>query len=278
MYENKVRKEVEVFGVTYDRYVLFQLHKILVQELGLKKIIEMPSHGAKAAGSLYSIGFTHAGCDVTLINPEMEMMTGWQYLGLETKVSAVENVNIYQTGFPDNAFDMAFNFVTWTELADPMRYLAELKRISRKYVLLVTCNNFQPGYPWHRFLHALYGFPWNHGQVEYNHITRVKKLYRQTGWDIIEYGAIDTPGWPDPSGPRDVRLHRRFGNKDQDAPKTSPQWEVPFLEYVRTGNYPGWMKLLGKWDMLFRRGVYKLPMSHLFYVLGRKMSYRLSEK
>jgi hypothetical protein len=273
MYENKVRKEVEVFGVTYDRYVLFQLHKILVQELGLKKIIEMPSHGAKAAGSLYSIGFTHAGCDVTLINPEMEMMTGWQYLGLETKVSAVENVNVYQTGFPDNAFDMAFNFVTWTELADPMRYLAELKRISRNYVLLVTCNNFQPGYPWHRFLHSLYGFPWNHGQVEYNHITRVKKMYRQTGWDIIEYGAIDTPGWPDPSGPRDVRLHRRFGNKDQEAPKTSPQWEVPFLEYVRTGNYPGWMKLWGKWDMLFRRGVYKLPGSHLFYVLGQKRMF-----
>lgn len=41
-------------------------------------------------------------------------------------------------------------------------------------------------------------------------------------------------------------------------------------QYVRTGNYPGWMSLLGRWDMMFRKGVFKLPMSHLFYVLGRK--------
>jgi hypothetical protein len=265
---NKI-KEVEVFGVTYDRYVLFQLHKILTHQLLLKKIIEMPSHGAKAAGSLYSIGFAHAGCHVTLVNPEIDMMSCWQYLGLEEKVSVIENTNVYQTSFPDNSFDLAFNFVTWTELENPLAYLLELKRIAR-YVLLVTCNNFQPGYPWHRLLHAIYCFPWNHGRVEYNHITRVKTMFRQTGLDIIEYGAIDTPGWPDPSGPRDVRLHRRFGTKTTDSPKEKPVWEVPFLDYVRTGEYPAWMKKLGRWDMLFRKGVFKLPMSHLFYVLGIK--------
>lgn len=160
--------------------------------------------------------------------------------------------------------------VTWTELADPVRYLQEMQRISSKYVLLVTCNNFQPGYPWHRFLHWMFGFPWTHGKVQYNHITTVKKLSKTSGLNVIEYGAIDTPGWPDPSGPRDVRLHRRFGSKNAEPPKTRPEWEVPFLEYVRTGNYPGWMKLLGRWDMMFRKGVFKLPMSHLFYVLGRK--------
>ena len=52
-----MKKEIEVFGVTYDRYVLLQLHKIMTTELGLKRVLEMPSHGAKAAGSLYSIGF-----------------------------------------------------------------------------------------------------------------------------------------------------------------------------------------------------------------------------
>jgi hypothetical protein len=67
-----MKKEVEVFGVTYDRYVLLQLHKIMTAELGLKRVLEMPSHGAKAAGSLYSIGFGLAGCQVELANPELE--------------------------------------------------------------------------------------------------------------------------------------------------------------------------------------------------------------
>ena len=55
----KGRKEVEVFGVTYDRYVLLQFHKLLVRSLNLRDVVEMPSHGAKADGSLYSIGSAH---------------------------------------------------------------------------------------------------------------------------------------------------------------------------------------------------------------------------
>ena len=267
MADKNQRHEKEVFGVTYDRYVLFNLHHILARELRLKHIVDMPSHGAKAAGSLYSIGFAHAGCHVTLVNPEMEMMAEWTTLGLSPNVTPLQNVDVYSTGYPDKTFDLAFNFVTWTELARPLDYLCEMKRIAR-YVLLVTCNNFQPGYPWHRFLHKIFGFEWNHGQVEYNHITKVKKMFRQADLKLVEYGAIDTPGWPDPSGPRDVRLHRRFGSNKHEHSKVKPVWEVPFIEYVKTEKYPEWMKILGRWDMKFRKGVFKLPLSHLFYVVG----------
>ncbi|MGM0608963.1 MAG: methyltransferase domain-containing protein [Candidatus Muiribacteriota bacterium] len=267
------KKEREVFGVTYDRYVLLNLHPILADSLNLKKVVEMPSHGAKAAGSLYSLGFGKAGCNVTLVNPEIEMLKGWDETGLSDKVDYVIEKDIYHTCFEDNSFDLAWNFVTWTELEDKKKYIEEMKRISNKYILLVTCNNFQPGYPWHRFLHNWYGFPWTHGDVEYNHITRVKKLLKESDLKIKEYGAIDTPGWPDPSGPRDVRLHRRYSNNtelEKIDNKKKPDWEVPIVEYLKNDSYPGWMKKLGKWDMLFRKGVFKLPLSHLFYVIAEK--------
>lgn len=262
--------ETEVFGVTYDRYVLLQLQKIFTRQFKLETVLEMPSHGAKAAGSLYSIGFGLAGCKVMLVNPEPDMLYGWDRIGIKERVEIVSNVDVYNSGVKDNQFDLAWNFVTWTELENPSYYLLEMKRISKKYILLVTCNNFQPGYPWHRLIHKVFGFPWTHGQVKYNHITKVKKLFKDTGINVIEYGAIDTPGWPDPSGPRDIRLHKRFGSINKEPPKEKPVWEVPFIEYVRTGIYPGWMKALGKWDMMFRKGILKLPMSHLFYVLGEK--------
>ena len=265
-----MKTEKEVFGVTYDRYVLLQLHKLLTNQLKLKQVIEMPSHGAKAAGSLYSIGFGLSGCNVTLVNPEMDMMYGWRELGIEDRVETVEGVDIYQTPFEDEQFDISWNFVTWTELDDPPRYLLEMKRISKRYVLLVTCNNFQPGYPWHRLIHKIYGFPWTHGQVEYNHISKVRKMFREAGLKVFEYGAIDTPGWPDPSGPRDIRLHKRFGIGNLGIPAEKPEWEVPIIQYAKTGQYPGWMKALGRWDMAFRKGIFKLPMSHLFYVLGEQ--------
>jgi len=264
------KKEVEVFGVTYDRYVLLNLHRILVGDLNLKNVVEMPSHGAKAAGSLYSIGFGLAGCDVTLVNPEDEMMYGWKELGIDKNVKTLNCHDVCNTPFSDNQFDMAWNFVTWTELENPELFLKEMKRISKKYVLLVTCNNFQPGYPWHRFIHMIFGFPWTHGQVKYNHITKVKRMFGKTGLNVAEYGAIDTPGWPDPSGPRDIRLHRRYGGRINEIFNRKPDWKVPILNYVKKRKYPGWMQYLGRWDMAFRKGVWKLPMSHLFYVVGEK--------
>jgi hypothetical protein len=264
------RKEIEVFGVTYDRYVLLQLHRIMAKEFELKTVVEMPSHGAKAAGSLYSIGFGLTGCNVTLVNPVMEMMYGWDELGIDRNVRTVICPDVCNTPFDDNSFDLAWNFVTWTEIDKPERLLREMKRISKRYVLLVTCNNFQPGYPWHRFLHWVFGFPWTHGQVQYNHITKVKRMFREARLKVVEYGAIDTPGWPDPSGPRDVRLHRRYSTNAATPHQTRPEWGVPILDYIKTGNFPGWMKYLGRWDMAFRKGVLKLPMSHLFYVVGMK--------
>jgi hypothetical protein len=258
-----MKREREVFGVTYDRYVLLNLHKLLVRNYDLNTVVEMPSHGAKAAGSLYSIGFGMAGCRVTLVNPEMEMMWAWDRLGIREKVKTVSGVEVCETDFEDDTFDLAWNFVTWTELDDPVHYIREMKRISKRYVLLITCNNFQPGYAWHRLIHRIWGFPWTHGNVAYNHITRVKRLFKEAGLKVVEYGAIDTPGWPDPSGPRDIRLHRNYA-----GPTDKPNWNVPMIEYIYSDSYPPWMKALGRWDMVFRKGIWKLPMSHLFYALG----------
>src|SRR5210317_515852 len=118
-----MKKEVQVFGVTYDRYVLLQLHKIMTAELGLKHVLEMPSHGAKAAGSLYSIGFGLAGCRVALANPEMEMMYGWEVLGMRERAETYPAIDVYNSVFNDGEFDLTWNFVTWTELEDPAGYL-----------------------------------------------------------------------------------------------------------------------------------------------------------
>ena len=100
-------KETEVFGVTYDRYVLLQLHRIFTRQLALKNVVEMPSHGAKAAGSLYSIGFGLAGCHVTLVNPEMEMMVGWEELGINNRVETASDIDVFNSGFENNQFDEA---------------------------------------------------------------------------------------------------------------------------------------------------------------------------
>ena len=34
--------------------------------------------------------------------------------------------------------------------------------------------------------------------------------------------------------------------------KEKSEWEVPIIRYAKTGQFPGWIKLLGRWDMGFR--------------------------
>ena len=140
-----MKKEVEVFGVTYDRYVLLQLHKIMTAELGLKRVLEMPSHGAKAAGSLYSIGFGLAGCRVVLANPEMEMMYGWEELGIQEQVETCKDIDVYQSGFADGEFDLAWNFVTWTELEDPAALSSGIKAHRRPLCASGNLQQFPAG-------------------------------------------------------------------------------------------------------------------------------------
>jgi hypothetical protein len=258
------KTEIEGFGVTYDRYILARMQRRLVDERSLKRVVEMPTKGAKAAGSLYSVGFAMAGCEVHLVNPDPYVSELWTSIGISDKARLADSIDIYSTPYEDDYFDLAWNFVTFANVEDHTGYMEEMKRISSQYVLVVSCNALQIGYPWHRVIHKTLGFPWNHGDTKYWFIWNVKKLFQKVGLRIAEYGTIDSPPWPDPVGFRDIRLHK-IGAKELNS-----RWEVPFVEYVVNDRFPWWMKVLGLYDLPLRKGYWKLPFSHLFYVLGEK--------
>ena len=262
--KNKPDTEVEGFGVSYDRQVMYFHQQILVQQLGLKTILEMPSFGAKAASSLYSLGFAKSGCSVTITDLDEKMRKYWEELGLEKRLAVKEIVDYAKTSFADNQFDLAWNFVTFTGLPDKDAYMQEMIRISKRYVMLISCNNIQLGYPLHRAIHSLYNFPWNHGDTYYNYMGNVKRLMLKNGLKISEYGTIDSPPWPDLVGFRDVRLHKK------GISKVEYDWIVPIVNCIKTDKFPFWMNLLRTYDIPLRKGYWKLPFSHLFYVIGEK--------
>ena len=259
--------ETEVYGITYDRVTTSRHQALTAKKYGIETVLESPSMGAKAAGSLYSLGFGMHGCKVTMVNPEHEMLSGWDTLNLRDNVSTVEAADYTQLPFDDNSFDMAWNFVTFANLPDPVAWTKEMVRVSKDYVMVVACNNCQAGYPWHRLLHYLWKIPWNHGDTYYNYIWNVKKMFRNAGLKIVEFGAIDSPPWPDPVGFRDLRLHRHGA---PEAPKKI-NWTVPYVEYCRSGKIPLWIRTLNLYDITLRKGYIKLPISHLFYVIGKKI-------
>jgi hypothetical protein len=263
--ENTVM-EVEGFGVTYDRFVMYKQQRLMTQKYGLKSVVESPCFGAKAAGSLYSLGYALSGCEVTLVNPEKETLYFWQEMGVQDKLKTIEDTDYNNLPFENKGFDLAWNFVTFTNLDNQQSWLNEMIRITRRYIMVISCNNFQLGYPWHRMIHFLWRFPWNHGKTYYNYIWNVKEMFRERGLRIVEYGAIDTPPWPDPVGFRDIRLHKHASPEK----KAKIVWQVPFVDYLKNNTVPRWIRALSLYDVPLRKGYIKLPFSHLFYVLAEK--------
>lgn len=215
--------------------------------------------------SLYSLGFALAGCKVSLVNPDQKAKGIWKELGLLEKVKSIPEIDIYNTSFKDNSFDLAWNCITFTKVADQEKLLLEMKRVSSRRVLIIACNNFQTGYLIHRVIHKAYGFPWTHGDTKYNYPWNVKNAFKNVGLNVIEWGCIDSPPWPDPAGPRDIRLHKNYS-----VTQGNPNWYAPIVEHIKKDEYPSWMKLLSSYDLPLRKGPLKLLFSHLFYVLGEK--------
>lgn len=256
--------EIEGFGVTYDRYIMTIQQQMLTGQLAIGQVLELPSHGAKAAPSIYSLGYALAGAEVTVPNFDEAMRTHWRALGLEDRLRTVQIDDATCTGFDDSSFDLVWNFVTFSELADKVGYIKEITRLTRRYVMLILCNNFQLGYPWHRIIHRAFKFPWTHGDTTYNYPWRARRFLRACGLKIFEYGTIDSPPWPDPVGFRDIRLHRK------GVQKVNIKWEIPFITYLSQNQFPPWMRLLRTYDIPLRKGFIKLPFSHLFYVIAEK--------
>jgi hypothetical protein len=258
------RIEREPFGITYDRLRLDKTFKKLVRRHSLRTALELPAGGAKAMPGIYSLALARHGVDVTLFNPEDQGLAVWDRLGLSYDVTKADDPR--ETGLDDGAFDLVWNFVTVGFEPDFDRIIAEMARVSDRYVMTVHCNGFNYGYPWHRFLHWALKLEWNHGETAYFFPKNVRGAYREAGLKPIGFGLFDMPWWPDPPGFRDVRLHLSGGDVVEEL-----EWTAPIEDVYQNGEVHPGLKLLSFIEDLPVPQLIRWPFSHLFYVLGEKV-------
>ena len=259
--------ETEVFGITYDRLRLDRTFRRLLDRYPIRTALELPAAGAKAMPSIYSLALARLGVEVTLLNPEPQGLEVWDRLRLDYNV--VEADDLTNTGLDPASFDLVWNFVTVGFSPDFSGIIAEMARVSRRYVMTVHCNGFNYGYPWHRFLHWALKLDWNHGETAYFFPRAVKSTYRDAGLRSVDFGLFDMPWWPDPPGFRDVRLHLSGGDVVEEL-----DWAAPIEDIYRDGDVPKGLKVLSFIEDLPIPRLVRWPFSHLFYLFGEK---RLAE-
>ncbi|MDR2175652.1 MAG: class I SAM-dependent methyltransferase [Synergistaceae bacterium] len=262
--KTKTGIETEVFGVSYERFALAKRIEKLCRTLNIRTVAELPAHGAKAAPSLYSLGFGLQGKEVTLVNGAEEYKKEWERLGLGNTVRFVRQEDILHTDFREGSFDFVWNFAFIPTARDPDALIEEMKRISRRYVAVFSVNAGNVGCPIHSALHKINKIPWTHGDRRYNRRAFLAERLRAHGLSVVEKGFIDCPLWPDSPGFRDMRLHKH------NITFESAEWRVPYAEMLREKKFPAWMKLMYAWESIPMPPFIKTLYAHIFYAVAEK--------
>jgi len=263
MIENK-RTEIEVFGVNYERFSLGRYIKTFARKNNIKTVCELPALGTKAAPSLYSIDFALAGAKVVLVNGVKASLKFYRELGVEGNVEIIKTEDISKTFFDVGSFDFVWNFAFIPTYEDKAALIKEMIRISKRYVAVFSVNAKNVGFPLHCFAHRITKIPWTHGDTNFNRPAYLKNFLKEQGLKHVKIGVVDCPVWPDSIGFRDIRLHKSGITFD------NVNWQIPYISYLKTNNFPMWLKyvyFIEKLPLpLFIKHIY----AHIFYVIGEK--------
>lgn len=252
--------EIEGKGLDYERFAMRKLFRRLVPELELQSVLELPAKGEKAMPSLYSLAFAEAGCAVTLVDPQPQSRWAWEKLGYP--VTWLEGTAPDASGLPDAAFDLVWNFMFLSQVENKARLLSEMRRLSRRWVLYIGVNRFNPGFFSHRAVHRWFDVPWTHGDVRFMNPFHVARYFREHGLCVRQQGIVDAPPYPDSLGFRDMRLHR------MNVDLNEIDWDSRTLGWMQADRYPLKLHLLYLFERLPLPWRLKLIYSHLFWVLA----------
>ena len=260
------RAEREPFGITYDRYKLDHIFKRLSRIYPIYDVLELGAGGAKSMPSIYSLGFGKLKCQVHLFNSDDRGIEVWKRLGFDDRLT-LHYGDEQNTGLESDNFDLVWNFVTLGLRPNFEAILQEMVRVSQGYVMTVHMNGYNYGYLWHRFLHKIFKIPWNHGRRDTFFPKKIKKAHKKAGLEVVKCGFFDAPGWPDPPGFRDLRLHLQ--GVEFDSHQSDVTWTAPIEDYYRNGTMSTPLKILSRIEDLPKPTLMRYPVSHLFYVFSQ---------
>src|SRR6476469_1261305 len=92
---------------------------------------------------------------------------------------------------------MVWNYCMFERFKDPSTLVAEMKRVSNRYVLIMTQNVYNWGTMFHKVYHNIGNLEWDHGYDEQMTFPAIRKALRQQGMHLLEEGTVDIPPWLD---------------------------------------------------------------------------------
>jgi SAM-dependent methyltransferase len=151
------------YGTAYERKLLNELLKRLVKVYGVRSILEYPA--------------------TDLLGDPRILYEGVGVLIERSRCAKAR----------DRKYDLVWNFCEMERADDPLKLLAEMVKLTAKYIMLIGQNVFNAGVFLHRAYHVLRRSTWDHGATGRMRLGYAMKLARARGLAILEHGYFDAP-------------------------------------------------------------------------------------
>ncbi len=263
----------EGLGLVYERFVLNDFLGALREEHGIESVLEAPLFGMAGVSGINSVGLAQAGATVTLVDDHAERLAAveriWGELGLPARFVAHDDWE--GLPFPNDTFDLAWNWAALWYLPDPAALLRELARVSRQLVFVAMPNRVQIGYLLRKYV--LEREFVNHVDEGWADIGRVRRVLESVGVCIMGQGVLDVPPWPDTVMPASQVLRKlgiKSGKLEEQFSADSWQWST--MAYY-LGQQPDLYERVMRYAWLDRAPVpwrIKAVWAHHRYVVGIK--------
>jgi len=263
----------EGLGLVYERLVLNNYLRRLRDTYEIQTVLEAPLFGMAGVSGINSVHLAQQGCEVTLVDVNAERLEGiqriWEELSLPCRF--VLNGDLTRLPFPDQSFDLAWEWAGLWYLPDAGALLKELVRVSRHLVFVAMPNRLQIGY-WMRKLLVDREF-FETVDERWVNMGLIKRTLRQAAVTLVEEGVLDVPPWPDTVIPA-AELLRRLGinSKKLETRFSGDDWQWSTMDYY-LGRRPELEQIIHRYAFLERLPLpwrLKVVWAHHRYVLASR--------
>jgi SAM-dependent methyltransferase len=262
----------EGLGLVYERFVLNDYLDRIVNQHGIHTVLEAPIYGMAGVSGINSVRLAQRGCAVTLVDENAERLRNIERIWGELSLRAtfVQHSDFARLPFPDQSFDLTWEWAGLWYLPNAEALLKELVRVSRKLVFVAMPNRVQVGYLMRKYL--LERDFVDYVDESWADINRIKQVIREANVTIFEEGVLDVPPWPDTVMPA-AEVLKRLGIKSKklDSQFTGSGWNWSTMDYY-LGHRPELKAQIDKYTFIEHAPLpwqIKAIWAHHRYALGK---------
>jgi nucleoside-diphosphate-sugar epimerase len=238
-WRNYVDDEDEGLGTVYERFMLDDLLRHVVERTGATSVLHAPAFGMMGAPGLDAVMLARRGIRVGIADFDKERVEMavelWRELGLHPEVTVLpeEAPDTWPLEL-ESEYDLCFSFAALWWFTDPAAVIAAQARWSRKAVLVCTPNRnvfmWLRGHLWQR---RLFDEELNPSGVDPEVI---RQGAARAGMREVGSGLFDMPPFPDTSVPLAKLLRARLPARGA-AERSTAAWSWSILPFLR-GSQP----------------------------------------